>query len=99
MFSTTVPLGTTVLHAAVVSGEITRDYDDLMIDFHAAFFNRDEQIMDLLENVMFLRRVAEVWNLTLTMSYHELSEKLLERVEWIRDEYLAKHQPGDAIPK
>ena len=99
MLSTAVPLGTTFLHAAVVSGEITRDYDDLMADFRDAFFKQDEQIMDQLENIMFLRRVAEVWNLTLTMSYNDLSEKLLERVEWVKNEYLAKHQPGDAIPK
>lgn len=99
MLSTAVPLGTTFLHAAVVSGEITRDYDDLMADFRDAFFKKDEQIMDQLENIMFLRRVAEVWNLTLTMSYNDLSDKLLERVEWVRSEYLAKHQPGDAIPK
>lgn len=99
MLSTAVPLGTIFLRAAVLSGEITRDYDDLMMDFRHAFASRDEQIMDQLENIMFLRRVAEVWNLTLTMSYNDLSEKLLQRVLWIRDEYLAKHSPGDAIPK
>ena len=99
MFSTSVPMGTTFLHAAVVSGEITREYDDLMADFNDAFIAKNEQTMDQIENIIFLRRVAEVWNLTLTMSYNELSEKLLERVEWVKDEYLAKHQPGDGIPR
>jgi glucosamine-6-phosphate deaminase len=99
MFSTSVPLGTTFLHAAVVSGEITRDYDELMCDFNDAFSMRSEHTMDQIENVLFLRRVAEVWNLTLTCSYDELSRRLIERVEWVRDEYLAKHQPGDGIPK
>jgi glucosamine-6-phosphate deaminase len=99
MFSTEVPLGTTFLHAAVVSGEITRDYDDLMSDFYRAFVHRREEKMDQIENVIFLRRVAEVWNLTLTMSYNELSQKLLDRVMWVNSEYLAHHIPGDAIPK
>jgi 6-phosphogluconolactonase/glucosamine-6-phosphate isomerase/deaminase len=99
MFSTEVPLGTSFLHAAVLSGEITRDYDELMSDFHRAFILRREDKMDQIENIIFLRKIAEVWNLTLTMSYNELSDRLRERVQFLQSSYLDTHEPGDAIPR
>lgn len=80
-------------------GEITRNYDDVMGAFHNAFFAKDTATMDYLEQVIFLRKIAEVWNISPTLPYGQLSVALAERVQWLTQEYLPHHQPGDNIPK
>jgi hypothetical protein len=97
--STRVGAESTFLDAAVKLGEINRNYDDLMGAFHNAFFSKDTVTMDYLEQVIFLRKVAEVWNISPTLPYGELSAALAERVAWLTQEYLPHHQPGDNIPK
>ena len=87
------------LHDAVSTGELTRNYDDLMTAFNEAFFSKDYSTQDVIENIIFLRKVAEVWTIDLTQNYNKLIFELRAKVEWLRDEYLAKHQPGDAVPK
>jgi hypothetical protein len=97
--STRVGAESTFLDAAVKLGEINRNYDDLMGAFHNAFFAKDTVTMDYLEQVIFLRKVAEVWNISPTLPYGELSAALAEKVAWLTQEYLPHHQPGDNIPK
>jgi hypothetical protein len=46
-----------------------------------------------------LRKIAEVWNISTTLSYAALSVALKERVNWLLTEYLPNHNPGDNIPK
>jgi hypothetical protein len=89
----------TFLDIVVRAGDLTRDYDDLMSAFRAAFFTKDFSQQDHIEHVIFLRKVAEVWNIALTLGVTQLSAKLIERVTWLSDEYLANHSPGDSIPK
>lgn len=43
--------------------------------------------------------MAEVWKITVTQNYSALASELAEKVQWIKHEYLAHHQPGDAVPK
>lgn len=81
------------------AGELARDYDDLMGAFHNAFFAKDMVTMDYIEQVIFLRKVAEVWNIAPLQSYAELSAQLAEKVRWLIEEYLPNHNPGDNIPK
>lgn len=87
------------MDAAVRSGEITRDYDDLMGAFHNAFFAKDTITMDYIEQVIFLRKIAEVWGIATTQSYPKLCAALREKVTWLTEQYLPKHNPGDNIPK
>lgn len=84
---------------AVKGGQLTREYDDLMSQFRLAFFQKDVYTQDLVEHLIFLRKVAEVWQITLAQSYAGLVAELTEKVTWIRDDYLAHHVPGDAVPK
>jgi len=49
--------------------------------------------------VIFLRKVAEVWNISVTLPYSDLAAALRERVDWLLTEYLPHHNPGDNIPK
>ena len=51
------------------------------------------------EQVIFLRKIAEVWNLSPTLPYGELGAALKEKVQWLQQEYLPNHNPGDNIPK
>jgi glucosamine-6-phosphate deaminase len=87
------------LTEAVLSGEITRDYDDLMSEFNAAFFTRNSSGEERVESIIFLRKVAEVYNIVVTKSYQQLVLDLKNQIEWLREEYLKKHTPGDGIPK
>jgi hypothetical protein len=87
------------LDTAVRAGEVNRDYDDLMGAFHNAFFAKDTVTMDYIEQVIFLRKIAEVWNISPTLPYGELSAVLREKVQWLQSEYLPNHNPGDNIPK
>lgn len=89
----------TFLDLVVRSGELTRDYDDLMSAFRAAFFGKDMKQQDHIEHVIFLRKIAEVWNIALTLGVVALSSSLKERVLWLKEEYLATHSPGDSIPR
>lgn len=49
--------------------------------------------------MIFLRKVAEVWNIAVTLPYSDLIAALRERVDWLLTEYLPHHNPGDNIPK
>ena len=42
---------TTFLEAAVRAGEISRDYDDIMTSFREAFFAKNAERMDYIEQV------------------------------------------------
>ena len=70
-----------------------------MSEFYVAFKAKDENAKDHVENVIFLRKIVEVWQLVSTSSYSQLIESLKEVVTWILDVYLVDHQPGDAVPK
>lgn len=84
---------------AVHTGQLTREYDDLMCLFREAFFEKKYRLQEYIENIIFLRKVAEVWKIEVRESYSKLIANLKEHLYWIRDEYLPNHQPGDAIPK
>ncbi len=87
------------LEEAVLTGQLNREYDDIMSEFRASFAARDFAWQDRIEHIIFLRKVAEVWSIPVTQAYNQLAGKLRERVVWIKDEYLAHHQAGDAVPK
>lgn len=87
------------LMQAVIEGEISREYDDLMTEFLEAFIAKDFEWQDRLEHFIFLRKICEVWAIPTTISYPHLITRLKERVNWIRVKYLSHHQPGDAVPK
>lgn len=91
--------GTVFLEEAVTMGELTREYDDLMSDFRKAFIIKDEEAQDHIENIIFLRKIAEVWRNSLSQNYKVLCEELKKEVEWIKNHYLLAHMPGDAVPK
>lgn len=82
----------------VNAGELSRDYDELMSIFRDAFQNKDQAGQDYVENIIFLRVVCYVWNIVLTQTYSQLEAQVQERVTWLLQEYLPKHQPGDAVP-
>lgn len=83
----------------VTAGQLTREYDDIMIEFREAFFAKDFATQDHIENIIFIRKVAEVWQIRLTGSYGAIIVELKDKVEWIKNDYLAHHQRGDAVPK
>ena len=89
----------TTLHNLVHSGELSRDYDELMAIFHDAFVRRDEEAKDEVESVIFLRKISEVWAIVPTQSYSQLVTQLTERVKWLLEDYLPNHHPGDATPE
>ena len=91
--------GSSFLVEAVTTGQLTREYDDIMSEFRNAFFLKNDEVQDHIENLIFLRKIAEVWQISVTMSYGQLVEELRSKVEWVRDSYLSNHQPGDAVPK
>lgn len=87
------------LEYAVMNGEITRDYDDIMTQFREAFLVRDFHGQDTVENIIFLRKIVEVWNIPVHQSYNALCLAIRQQVNWVMDEYLRKHNAGDSIPK
>lgn len=91
--------GSSLLEYLVRRGYLTLEYDDLMSEFHTAFFNKDPIKQEVIENIIFLRKIAEVWKITLTMNYSQLVNELREKIQWIQVDYLRNHQPGDAVPK
>lgn len=90
---------TPFVEEAVKTGQLGREYDDLMSLFREAFFDKDLELQNKIENIIFLRKVAEVWQIPLAQSYATLVQQIKAQVTWIQDEYLAHHQPGDAVPK
>ncbi len=84
---------------AVTAGQLTREYDDIMIEFREAFFEKDFATQEHIENIIFTRKVAEVWQIGLTQSYSAIIVQLKAKVEWIRNDYLSHHQRGDAVPR
>jgi glucosamine-6-phosphate deaminase len=84
---------------AVLAGELTRDYDELMAHFRHAFVRKDFASQDKIENFIFLRKIAEVYHVPVTQSYASLIAALKVHVKYLKEEYLLNHQPGDGIPK
>jgi 6-phosphogluconolactonase/glucosamine-6-phosphate isomerase/deaminase len=82
----------------VHAGELNRDYDELMAVFRDAFLNKDQEGQDYVEMIIFLRTVCYVWNIVLTQTYSQLEAQVYERVQYLLNEYLSNHQPGDAVP-
>lgn len=87
------------LNSVVISGEMSRDYDELMTVFYDAFQLEDFEAQDRIESVIFLRKIAEVWQISLTQNYASITRLLKEKIIWLSEEYLKSHQPGDAVPK
>jgi hypothetical protein len=82
----------------VQAGLLSSNYDALLAEFRAAFVCRDTAAQDAIEDVIFLRKVCEVWSRSPTQAYNSLTDALRADVQWIRDDYLATHSPGDAVP-
>lgn len=91
--------GELFVEEAVHTGQLTREYDDLMCLFREAFCDKKFHLQDYIEDIVFLRKVAEVWKIEVRESYAKLIGHLKEKLYWIRDSYLPHHQPGDAIPR
>ena len=85
------------LRSLVERGELEKDYDNLMTEFHIAFEAREETKKYEIETVIFARSVSSVWSIH--SDHTDRTEKLIEKIEWIRNEYLMKHKPGDSVPK
>ena len=90
--------GGTRLYEIVLAGEMARDYDDLMMEFRRAFLAADEDHQSDVECTIFLRKVAEVWQIQTVQSYGALAAQLKERVDWLLLT-LQSFRPGDAMPK
>ncbi|RYG68049.1 hypothetical protein EON64_06060 [archaeon] len=90
---------TSLLEDIVRKGLLTLEYDDLMCEFHDAFHTKDFKMQDYIENVIFLRKVAEVYKITVTSNYNQLITELKGRMAYIQEEYLKKHIGGDVLPK
>ena len=62
-FISTDTVTTTFLEAAVRAGEISRDYDDIMTSFREAFFAKNAERMDYIEQVKayLTKSDAVVW--------------------------------------
>ena len=88
----------TRLQAIVCAGQLSRDYDDLMAEFRAAFLAEDAQHEEAVEAIIFLRKVAEVWTIAPTQAYATLQTQLQHRVDWLRVA-LQERVPGDAVPR
>lgn len=43
-------------------GELSREYDSLLSDFHDAFYANNTARMEFVEHIIFIRKVAEVGN-------------------------------------
>ncbi|CAM6002110.1 unnamed protein product [Sphagnum balticum] len=84
--------------AAVMSGDVTRDYDDLLYEFRLAFIQKSFEKQDMIEHIIFLRKVCEVYSIPVTGALLTLIERLRAQLIALRDDYLSKHQPGDAVP-
>jgi glucosamine-6-phosphate deaminase len=88
------------LRKMVVDGTVAKDYDALMADFRIAFFAQDSEAQDYIENIIFLRKIVEVWKLDAAAENIEnLIAEVTGIVESIRSGYLATHHPGDSVPK
>jgi hypothetical protein len=71
-------------------GQTGKLYDDLMTEFYLSFIHKNFEQQESIEHVIFIRKVAEVWNLSTPLS----PDTLVETLDWIRMEYLSKHSPG-----
>lgn len=91
----------TFLEQAVFAGEMDIDYDDLMAQFREAFLLRNYERQDHIEHILFLRKVAEVYGISCTVSYTNLCVALRAQVDELLNGYLAASSGsgGDAVPK
>lgn len=91
----------TFLEQAVFAGEMDIDYDDLMSQFREAFLLRNFVRQEHIEHVLFLRKLAEVYNISCLVSYTNLCVALRAQVDELLGGYLATGSPsgGDAVPK
>jgi hypothetical protein len=70
-----------------------------MMKFHEAFRVKNYDLMNEIELIIFVRKVAEVFAVPVTQSYASLNVQLRDRIQHLLDVYLVNHRPGDAIPK
>jgi glucosamine-6-phosphate deaminase len=78
------------LRKMVIEGAVTKEYDLLMSEFRVAFFAQDCRTQEYIENIIFLRKIVEVWKLdVLAVDSDSLSANILNIVEDIRNGYLA----------
>ena len=108
------------LEKSVSRGDLQRDYDDLLGEFRRAFFaeldnsksskarRKKEQTMtrDEIENIIFLRKVAEVFDIDVSSSPQDGEEeegkslvvgKIAGKLEKIRVSYLGEEPPAPDI--
>lgn len=71
---------TRFIEEAVKSGQLSREYDDMMSEFREAFLHLDYARQDHIENLIFMRKVAEVWLITPTQTYAALVEQITSKV-------------------
>jgi hypothetical protein len=84
----------------VSNGELQRDYNVLLSNFRQAFFANEKVAQQDIENIIFLRKVAEVFDIPLIKESTEndgsvgdcdrISHALIVKMELIRSEYLGE---------
>jgi len=63
---------------------------------HAINLIQDSDAQDRTENIIFLRKLVEVYQIPVTTSYAVLIENLIKQLEAFVESYLATHNAGDA---
>ena len=89
-------LNDTIITNMITTGQLTKEYDELMNEFRDSFYTKNESTQDTIENIIFLRKIIEVWKLTTTGNYNNIINELKSKIAWIQNE-LVTHQPGDHV--
>jgi glucosamine-6-phosphate deaminase len=74
--------------SAVSSGDLNKTYDAIMTEFRIAFSSGDLKAQERIEKVIFLRKVAEVFDVDVACSKNTLIEELKAKIESVRSDYL-----------
>jgi glucosamine-6-phosphate deaminase len=94
-----------LIHSLVENGTLplTKDYDSVMMDFRNAFMDRkvnreeSETAQERIESEIFLRKVAEVFHVSLSQSKEALASELISNMESLWLDYLKKGASGSSV--
>lgn len=81
-------------YIAYAYGYLNMSNDDLMTIFRHAFYRKNEEQEEFVENIIFLRNIIEIFNIK-----DNFINNLYKSLIWIIDNYLNSHSSGDNVPK